>query len=785
MSFLHLSVLAGLAVLSVPVILHLYGQREPQLVDFPALRFVRQTTQEKASSWRLRHFLLMLLRILLLAAIVLAVARPRVHSAMLGGIIGISLVGVCAFLASIVALVAIVTNRSRGARLVASLTALLLWCITLWWGAATIAGGPSMPNTDQGSPVAAAIIFDNGPTMQYRFNNKLRMEAAQEMGEWILEQLPIESQVGIISGVPINALSLDPASAKKQLKLTQAGAARVDLLSRLRIALELVQKSELERKEIYILTDLSAVSWSGTPSELSEILTEYPDEVLVQIIDLGSVDSSNWQLGDLTCDLESVTVGTDARIQVPVVCPAGGSETENVTVELLQEEQDPRLPIIRNEKLETPQQHVVDRKVVSLQPGASSVVELTSKPLEEGTHHFEIRMSKADPLTLDNTRYLTVLANRPQPTLIVADDADLARNLQFIVNINAADNDDSAVQIIRYSQLNQVQFSLYPVICLCDPPGLSAEISAQLDQQVENGSGLLVILGSGIRSAQSIAGNPLTDLLPSKNLQLKQYPSEDTATILQVVAPSHSIFRMLGQADVPWVDFPIQRAWDLEPLVEDTQVLCRLSRDATPVLIVQQRQRGQIVTLTTPIPAPLETDSTVWNMLWSGRDPWPAWALLTGVFRTLSGTQTGHVNYLAGEPISLNNPTTKWPSRYDLFSPPAQYRRVESSAGWLGLGTVEQPGNYRLRGQLGGPVLRGFSVNASLADSQLQRIEKTQLNELLGANNFRIATNRDDVESSVGQARFGRELFPLLMLFVAGLFLAEQFMSNRFYQLKF
>ncbi len=57
MSFLHLSLIGGLAVVTVPILLHLFGQRQPQLIDFPALRFVRQTRREQSSSWQLRHFL--------------------------------------------------------------------------------------------------------------------------------------------------------------------------------------------------------------------------------------------------------------------------------------------------------------------------------------------------------------------------------------------------------------------------------------------------------------------------------------------------------------------------------------------------------------------------------------------------------------------------------------------------------------------------------------------------------------------------------------------------------
>ena len=103
MNFAHLSLMAGLAAVAIPLVLHLLGRRQPQLVDFPALRFVRQTQLEQSASWQLRHMLLLLLRVLLLAVLVFALARPRVHSALLGSMIGVAGLVVLAALASLAA----------------------------------------------------------------------------------------------------------------------------------------------------------------------------------------------------------------------------------------------------------------------------------------------------------------------------------------------------------------------------------------------------------------------------------------------------------------------------------------------------------------------------------------------------------------------------------------------------------------------------------------------------------------------------------------------------------
>lgn len=103
----------------------------------------------------------------------------------------------------------------------------------------------------------------------------------------------------------------------------------------------------------------------------------------------------------------------------------------------------------------------------------------------------------------------------------------------------------------------------------------------------------------------------------------------------------------------------------------------------------------------------------------------------------------------------------------------------------MNLGSFDNPGIYRMRGLRGEPVARGFSVNTPSRDTMLQRLETDELAELLGEGTFRLARTHRELESSIGTARYGVELYPLVMLFVMALFVIEQAMSNRFYQIRF
>ncbi len=78
MFFLSPLALLGLAAALVPPLLHLFQRRTPPELPFPAVRYLRQTEREAQRQIRLRHLLLMLLRVLGVVLIVLAAARPVV-----------------------------------------------------------------------------------------------------------------------------------------------------------------------------------------------------------------------------------------------------------------------------------------------------------------------------------------------------------------------------------------------------------------------------------------------------------------------------------------------------------------------------------------------------------------------------------------------------------------------------------------------------------------------------------------------------------------------------------
>lgn len=76
MSFLSPLALAGLVLLSLPVIIHLLARRRGARLDFPTLRYLRETPSFRLRPRRIREPLLLALRLLALVLLIMGIARP-------------------------------------------------------------------------------------------------------------------------------------------------------------------------------------------------------------------------------------------------------------------------------------------------------------------------------------------------------------------------------------------------------------------------------------------------------------------------------------------------------------------------------------------------------------------------------------------------------------------------------------------------------------------------------------------------------------------------------------
>src|SRR5262245_58803753 len=137
MTFVYPLLLGGLVFAGIPVLLHFLVRQKPKSLVFPAYRFLVQKKKSNTRNLRLRHLLLLLLRIGLIVLLCLALSRPRVQHESIGVI------------------------------------------------------NPEMP-------VAMVLIFDTTPSMAYPVGEQTRLDLAKDRALDLLDKLPGDCRVLVL-----------------------------------------------------------------------------------------------------------------------------------------------------------------------------------------------------------------------------------------------------------------------------------------------------------------------------------------------------------------------------------------------------------------------------------------------------------------------------------------------------------------------------------------------------------------------------------------------------------
>jgi hypothetical protein len=800
MTFLHVSLLAGGLLALVPIALHMLGRRQPKALTFPAIRFVRQTAIQAQKGWAIKRWLLLSLRVLLILLAAFALASPRVPSQMFATYLLMGLLGVLALLATAAAATALATRKSRMIVGITSLIAILLWLASGSWLLLASTGNASSVLPTNTGPIAAAIIIDTSPSMSYLYKNETRLAAAKETAGWLMDRLPNGSQIAIVNSDATVRLLADRASANRILDKTIVEGRASGLVQRITNAIDALRKSELERREIYVLSDMNAAGWQDADtSSIGTKLAKNPDgtgvegpSVLIQLVDVSVPveEIKNWGIKKLRLSQQSTVPGSQVTVGVEVE-GFPGSGQEQMTVELLKEKVDRDL-VVRNGILIKPELETVDRQLIEVPDGGSVPVQFAWKGLAEGINHAQIKIMRPDPLDVDNVVYLSVEAKAQGRSLIVANDLQDAKLIVSMIDPDAVlseggpDSSFPTAKTETFAKLGIAPLSDYSNIVLYDPVDIDANTCDKLQAWVEQGGGLMIVLGSSYKSAESLMESPIQTLLPGIVKRITRRSLDNRQTVLTPAVKNHPIWSIFERPveEIPWVGYPVFRHWDIEDLKPTAFPLMRFTQSELPALTEEIRKQGRIVTWSLPYPEPVaHKQGEEWSELFrTTSDIWPGFALFDGSVRYLASWSDQQLNYSVDQPAALENNTKTMPQKYLLFDPNGEQSSVDSGEESMLVSYTRYAGPYRLKGlRTQGPVVRGFSVNVDPKEIRLDRASVETLDAALGKENVRIAKDRNAIESSLGEGRSGRDLTPYFMVLVVMLFMAEQTMASRFY----
>ena len=289
--------LFGGLFVGVPVILHLVMRQQPKHLVFPALRFIQQRRETNKRKLQLRHILLLLLRCLTIAVLAAALTRPSVRSAYVGNWIIVALLGGMFSVVAILAALAFIRQRNKVLSGALAGLAVLLFIAGGVLALVTLTRGASIGIGDREAPVAAAIVIDTSPRMQFRQANKSRLAVARETALWLVEQLPDDSDIDVASSEGVVIESYDVASAKRNIEVLKTTSVPEPLTRVLEKTVERVHNSDKDRKEVYVFTDMSGAAWDTQyAAELQRQLDDSRD-VIMYVVDVGRGGSAEFRAG--------------------------------------------------------------------------------------------------------------------------------------------------------------------------------------------------------------------------------------------------------------------------------------------------------------------------------------------------------------------------------------------------------------------------------------------------------------------------------------------------------
>ena len=420
MALSHLIVLGlGGLLMAIPVVMHLMMQPKPKPLTFPAIRFVQAMQRTSQRSLRLRHWLLLLLRCLLILAVAAAFAQPSTTSAAFGNWLGFGGGAILSVVCGLLLAWSVYFSKPANIPLALVVAAILALLLT-WTGYSLVAAtgkGDGQVLTNRLAPVATVIIVDSSPRMQYRYRNMTLMQRAQDEGRSIIGELPPDSQAGVIQndGQP-PFFSVDIGAARKRLDTLETCFDCTPLPETIEAAARFLKDVQQERKEIYVLGDMTRNGWSAGSDSLKRFLEERPD-ISLYLLDVGVSEPVNYSLDQIELPVTSVPENGSFTVnaQLRAVGPGG-----SLVVRMFLEKPDPTRPVRRDGKTLLPDQHWTRSANVTVADNSTVSLPLTMKePLPPGIHHGWIELESSDSLAIDNRQYFTIEV-RPAWTILVA-----------------------------------------------------------------------------------------------------------------------------------------------------------------------------------------------------------------------------------------------------------------------------------------------------------------------------------------------------------------------------
>lgn len=693
---------AGFAA-AAPVIIHLIMRSKPRNIVFPAMRFVKKTHKANISKLRLKHILLLAMRVAAILLLVGLIAKAQIPR----------------------------------------------WNV----------------HTGVSSPAAAVIILDNSGSMSYLHDKQSLLVNAKQLADSIIKALPEGSQFAVLQSSRAHGAAsraergfTDITLAEHRIADVQQGAGNDSLSDAIGQAVATLSSyQKLQRKEVYILTDMTQQAWHDVRAIKDSGPGAAARDCRFMVVNCAPAEHMNVTVGPLSIKPANPLVGSDVSIDTPVSGSHMGGEMT----------------------LQSDLNGVVqDECALKVPPDGAITAKLKIRPAREGVLQGRVKLMRGDALELDDARYFTLVAAPPTQVLIVRDAAIGLKDdtNDLVANAIAPAGGDptrwpAQRTIVTADRLDTQTLANYRIVVLTNVSSLTDMQWQRLEEYVRQGNHLWVVAGS-LMSAASYDSASAQRLMPVAIKAMEELPKAMSWKITDANDPMVAPLAKWGQ--VPVSDARCKRRFAIESTASDASAPFAFT-DGVPAAARRIVGDGSVLFWN------FSPDREYSNL--GGLDLFP---YLTRIaIEVMTHQSQPQTMYNWGQLVSFQIPKT-------MKAPTATLRRPDSpsdEAITLDLLSrtvnidADKLGNWMLAFTEGSQKVQfGFSVNAPVDESDPTPIAQDKLKEFFPPGKLTMATGAAQVTQNAVAIVDSLDLAPLLLVAIMAIMIGESFFSNRFYK---
>ncbi len=737
---MHPILIAGAALAGLPILLHLIMKQEPKKLLFPAIRFLVQKQRTNQRKMRLRHLLLLLARVILIALFALTLWQPKLD-------------------------------------------------------------GSALDLSDD-QPVAAVLVIDTSAGMGYAVSGVTRLDDAKRRANEFLAELPTGSRVAVLDANDVYGV-WEPTvgDAKRRLDaLKEPAGFAPPLTSVLAAAYQLFATADDEGTEpenrlprvLAVFGDRASGSWDANRVEdlkkaRDAVATPAPVHLF---FDVGTDTAVNVAVTAVAISPQLISAAAEAVLTVTVRADGAAVPSAEVSCAL----DDAAQPDRKEVSVPAGGQQAVTFTYRNLTPGFhSAVVKIRDDNLSaDNVRHVVFAVAeKRKILTIaddpEAVRFWQLSHNSGkqefETTVVKPDPVPRFEGYEAVCLISVGQPSAELWRAVKaYAEAGGKVFIA--------PPAWSPDTVRAYNEAIDV---LPATLTQERRDWRSEPKRP--DATDDRTRGVTWKVDDDRDLMHPFLAPFRD-WRRRGNVDVINNPRRAWRYWEVEKLPTATTVVNYDDADdpakRSPALLERAVGAGKVLLLTTRLDDPPKAEKDWWNDYWSFTTTWPT-VFPNLIARYLVGSPEDAVfNYTAGQDVTVPLPKSDGvTARVIVVEGPGVVGRdakPEIGANQADL-RVTRPttltaGVYTVRTEDRKWDQR-FALNVPAEESVLEKVPEEAITGLFGPDSVLPVGKNADLKTLI-TTRTGQPvaLFPWLLILVLFLFAAEGLFANRFYRAK-